>query len=141
MIFFFWKEYAFFLLMPSLPWTILMFVAEDHDFLHFSKLQVEVTRVQDMMWIYIVVLPSFIFMYDVSENLSNFCTWEHWNFTRLSRIWQFSNRIPTPNNLVRWGVFQNDEQLYVGGCGDQKNIDHLFLQRDFFGKIWSYVSH
>lgn len=38
-------------------------------------------------------------------------------------------------------VLQTNAQLCVGGCGNHEDVGHLLLRCDFFGRIWSLVSH
>lgn len=57
-------------------------------------------------------------------------------------VWRLlHNRVPTSDNLLQRGLLQNQRQLWVGGCGSNEDIDHLFLHCNSFGTIWSLISH
>jgi hypothetical protein len=45
------------------------------------------------------------------------------------------NCIPMTDNLIRRRALHPNVQFCVGGCDKSKNIDHLFLSCDFFGKF------
>lgn len=47
------------------------------------------------------------------------------------------NCISTFDNLLRQGLLQNNQQLCADGCGSNADINHLFMQCNFFGSIWS----
>jgi len=38
----------------------------------------------------------------------------------------FQNQIPTTDNLLSRGLFQNQQQLHTGGCGSHEDINNLF---------------
>lgn len=37
------------------------------------------------------------------------------------------NKLPTKDDLLRWGVMDNNSQDCVGGCGGVKTLQHLFF--------------
>jgi len=50
------------------------------------------------------------------------------------------NRILTKDNLVRRHILAATNILCSNDCGCLEDIDHLFLQCDFFGRLWSLIS-
>jgi len=50
------------------------------------------------------------------------------------------NRILTKDNLFKRGVIQYNNQRYMGDCGFNEDIDHLFVTCNFFGNIRGLVS-
>jgi len=55
-------------------------------------------------------------------------------------VWRLlRNRLPTKDNLVRQRVLSLDDAACVSRCGSQETANHLFLECDVFGSIWSQV--
>lgn len=49
-------------------------------------------------------------------------------------------RISTKQNLAYRGIVHSGSLCY-GGCEKEKSINHLFLEYDFFGSIWTDILH
>ena len=53
-------------------------------------------------------------------------------------VWRLGlNRIATKDNLYKRRVLTDVEQGCSANCGLTEDMDHLFFQCDFYGKIWT----
>lgn len=46
------------------------------------------------------------------------------------------NRLPTKDNLIHIDIPQQNVHLCVGGYRKTDDVDHLFLNCDYFGNCW-----
>ncbi|GAU12254.1 hypothetical protein TSUD_02210 [Trifolium subterraneum] len=53
--------------------------------------------------------------------------------------WLLHNRLPTKDNLVACNIIPPDASLCVGGCGESKTANHLFLSCPAFAPLWLLV--
>lgn len=52
----------------------------------------------------------------------------------------FFNRIPTKDNLFRRQISVKIDINFSADCGRVEDIDHLFINCDLFGRLWSLIS-
>lgn len=50
------------------------------------------------------------------------------------------NRIPTKDNLFRRRISVKVDINFSADCGCVEDIDHLFINCDLFGRLWSLIS-
>ena len=55
-------------------------------------------------------------------------------------VWRLlQNRLPTKDNLSRWGVIHGNALTCVAGCGASETALHLFLNCDISSGLWADV--
>lgn len=79
-------------------------------------------------------------LYLLAYNGPTYHRWSHKDILLKVNIfvWRLlRNHLTTTNNLVKWRLLQPSATLCAGNCGKEKDINHLFLSCDFFGKVWT----
>ena len=50
------------------------------------------------------------------------------------------NRVPTRNNLFQWRIIACTDQECTAACGMNKDVNHLFVNCNFYGRLWYLIS-